>query len=285
MPLRHVVFDFDGTCTRVEDVATSYEERCLVLLEQAVRRDDLERPFRDAMQRVRASSPRAGWTMGGLPSAPAAADPYIMVGEAIRLVLAELSIARNEAVDRIHHQANDECEAPWREEVARVLGAFHERGVSIHFVSNSLTGKIAGRLDALLGADTPLRRAVGVLGDARKFVVRELESPAVSATLRARFERLPESAGDIEGRPIYLRRGGYFEALSTLWHQEERAADTLVVGDIFELDLALPIALGAQVHLVRRELPYPTYRYEIEAVNALGPRGSFGSLADVLTRL
>lgn len=283
-PLRHVVFDFDGTCTRVEDVATAYEERCLELFARAVQQD-VDKPFREALLRVRAASPKLGWTMAGLPSAPAAADPYIAVGEAMRLVLEEQHLERNAAIDRIHHEANDDCTAPWRAEVERVLAAFYARGITIHFVSNSLTDKIAGRLDELLGADTPLRRAIEVLGDARKFVLRELESASIAAPLRARFEQLAPHSGDADGRPILLRRGAYFEALASVWQQEDRAAETLIVGDIFELDLAMPIALGTQVHLVRREPKYPTYPYEIEEVRTLGARGSFGSLGDVLSRL
>jgi hypothetical protein len=62
-------------------------------------------------------------------------------------------------------------------------------------------------------------------------------------------------------RPVYLRRGAYFEALCATTFPMEQ---TLVCGDIWELDLALPAALGAQVHLIERAAPFATYRYERE---------------------
>lgn len=283
MSLRHVVFDFDGTCTRVEDVAKAYEERCIEIFTKEVAPDS-EPALRKALDRVRAASPGAGWMLGGAPAAPAAADPYIMFGEAMRIVQRELHIPRAKIPDTIHARANDECEAPWRAEVGAVLAAFHAKDITIHFVSNSSTKKIEGRLDALLGADTALRKSIRVLGDAGKFVIREIEDESVTRSMVTWFQSLAPSAGLVEGRPLYLRRGGYFEALCKVWNQENHAAQTLVCGDIFELDLAMPIALGAQVHMVRREEPYPTYAYEIDAVKALGERGSYGSLEDVLAR-
>jgi hypothetical protein len=66
----------------------------------------------------------------------------------------------------------------------------------------------------------------------------------------------------VEGvaRPVYLRRGSYFEALCAT---QFPLAETLVVGDIWELDLAMPAALGAHVHLIQRASPFETYAYEL----------------------
>ena len=53
-------------------------------------------------------------------------------------------------------------------------------------------------------------------------------------------------------RPIFCKRPHYFDLLQRL--RSERGlvwADFLVVGDIFELDLALPLILGANVALMR----------------------------------
>jgi hypothetical protein len=65
---------------------------------------------------------------------------------------------------------------------------------------------------------------------------------------------VPETA-EISGlsRPMHLRRGHYFDALTKIWDETRaRPENTLVCGDIFELDLALPARLGARVHLVAR---------------------------------
>lgn len=282
MTLRHVVFDFDGTCTRVEDVAAAYVGHCIELFEREVR-PGTAAALREAMDRVRRISPAAGWMLGGTPAAPAAADPYIVFGEAIRIVVKEQGIDTPVPAD-IHARANDFAEAPWREEVIEVLEAFHAKGIVIHFVSNSKTSKIEHRLDTLLAGKSALRAAIAVLGDAGKFRIRELDDAEIPADLQQVFRALPPAAGLVDGRPLYLRRGGYFEALCKAWGGRNLAAETLVCGDIWELDLAMPVALGAQVHLVRREEPYPTYPYETDAVKALGARASFGSLRDVLAR-
>jgi hypothetical protein len=285
MTLRHVVLDFDGTCTRVEDAADAYIAECLRIFEAEVHAGSA-RAFRAALESVRKASPRAGWTLAVTPAAPACADPYILVGEAIRIVVKKLGIKKPVPAD-LHARANDLAQAPWREEIVEVLEAFRKKKVAVHFVSNSKTTKIAHRLDDLLVGKPALRKSVSIIGDAGKFRIVELEADAkVSPALRNVFAQLPPASGMlVDGRPIYLRRGGYFEALCNVWGQKNYAAQTLVCGDIWELDLAMPAVLGAHLHLVKREAPYATYPYEKEAVDQLGPRASFGSLRDVLARL
>jgi hypothetical protein len=56
----------------------------------------------------------------------------------------------------------------------------------------------------------------------------------------------------------------------------------LVVGDVFELDLALPSALGAHVHLVTREHTPP---HEVAIVQRLERSGISGGLKEVLARV
>ena len=71
-------------------------------------------------------------------------------------------------------------------------------------------------------------------------------------------------------RPIYLRRGKYYESLREIWRATGATpAETLVCGDIFELDLALPAALGAQVVLIERNNTLP---YERAATERAGGR-------------
>jgi len=87
-----------------------------------------------------------------------------------------------------------------------------------------------------------------VRGDANKFAV------CGSATADARFESLPETVRwPGLDRAIHLRRGRYFDVLRGLWDETGTGPDsTLVVGDGFELDLAMPAALGAHAQLVIR---------------------------------
>src|SRR5262249_27566451 len=125
------------------------------------------------------------------------------------------------------------------------------------------------RLTDLLHGDAALRGPIVVHGDAAKYRIVELPIGATGpgAAHRARFEQLDgavRAAG--VNRPIYLRRGAYFDALCGLWRDlggDYAIAETLVCGDVWELDLAMPRALGAAVHLIRRAQPFPTYAYEL----------------------
>jgi hypothetical protein len=73
-------------------------------------------------------------------------------------------------------------------------------------------------------------------------------------------------------RPIQLRRGAYVDALGRVWRETGVAPkDTLVCGDIYELDLALPAALGCSVHMVLRPT---THAYERTAITQLGGRAA-----------
>ena len=69
----------------------------------------------------------------------------------------------------------------------------------------------------------------------------------------------------VEGlaRPVVLKRGRYFDALARLWGDDaEGPQKTIVCGDIWELDHALPEAMGCATHLIERAPPFPSYAYE-----------------------
>src|SRR5439155_9674811 len=52
-------------------------------------------------------------------------------------------------------------------------------------------------------------------------------------------------------RPVLLRRREYHDILRAILDEAGRTfAELVVVGDIFELDLAMPLSLGARVGLV-----------------------------------
>jgi FMN phosphatase YigB (HAD superfamily) len=271
MAIRYVVLDFDGTCTQVELASAGFLASYLAILEKANGRapDALKPAWEAAIAEVRAASPNAGWTLFGAPStAPAAADPYILAGEASALLQRRGTI-QQVPVDA-YARAYAANPAPWRPEGPRVLGALVERGLQVGFISNSERFAIQTRLTDVLNPHRELRGQIVVRGDAAKFRLQELPLGASgpSSVHRAAFEKL-DGCVRAEGmsRPIYLRRGSYFEALCSLWQELGASgypiAETIVCGDIWELDLAMPKALGAAVHLIRRAPPYETYSYEL----------------------
>jgi len=281
MRLRHLVLDFDGTCTLVE----ATQERYMSLYKEMLAAEagsDFAAGWDEGWARVQASSPEAGWTtLGRTPAAPANADPYIASGEIVGWLERRWRATGRAlpAVPRdLYKRAYAQAEAPWRPEVVAIVEAIVALGVRVTFVSNSATGTISERLDDLMRDRPELRRQVRVFGDANKYVVKELswDGDPMDADLAASFGRLPAAANPVEGlaRPIYLRRGDYFHALCRVWEDDAMAPpETLVCGDVFELDLAMPAALGCHVHLITRAAPHATCAYELNAVAALGARG------------
>jgi hypothetical protein len=146
-------------------------------------------------------------------------------------------------------------------EVLRTL-----RGTETWIVTNSDTDSVAAKL-AALDRDSPgvAWLMPRVRGQARKFDVDDDWTGA------------PETLAvpDLD-RPVLLRRRHYHSILRGVLDQAgAEFADLIVIGDIFELDLAMPLALGARVGLVASER---TPAYE-RAFVAAHPRGRV--LADV----
>ncbi|MCC6620881.1 MAG: HAD family hydrolase [Deltaproteobacteria bacterium] len=281
MRLSHVVLDFDGTCTRVEATQELYLQHYKELL-AASAGEDFAAGWDEGWALVQARSPEAAWTtLGRAPAAPANADPYIAAGEIVGWLERRWRASGRELPPipkDLYKRAYASAEAPWRDEVVPTLEALVALGPRVTFVSNSATATIAHRLDALLADRPDLRSRIRVFGDANKYVVKELswDGEPLPEALEAQFGALPAAAAGIEGlrRPVYLRRGDYFHALCKVWDDDPgAAAETIVCGDIYELDLAMPAALGCHVHLVTRAAPHATCDYELGAVAALGARG------------
>ena len=290
--IAHVVLDFDGTCTQIPKIWEAYLElyrRSLV--ETSF---DLSGPqWRKAIDTVRQQSQKAGWTLAGCPAAPAAADPYIMADESARLILRQRG-NRGTVPPQVNMQAYAAAEAPWRKEVIDTFSRLVERGIRLHFVSNSSTAMITRRLQELLADHPLLQGKIAVQSDAGKFRIGELNWENQDAFLpeaRKKFEALP-AASDVEysksvGRPIYLRRGSYFDAIyRVLGGDIGLIPNTVFCGDIWEMDLAMPYALGACVHLIDRAAPFDTYDFEKNAAAAGGVRAkTSGDLTGLLAWL
>lgn len=247
-----IVLDFDGTLTDADAHAPLFHEASGQELAQRLGWDDstLRREWQRALAVVADLPSSAAWMVDGRGVCPAAADPYLIANSVTQLLFSEhrpglAGAALTASVLEVHRAAYQRVPPPFRPEARSLLeelcaGAFHVR-----VVTNSHTQAVAGMLDALSFTG---RRQVIVRGDAGKFSV------CGSAAADARFESLPEVVDWQEmGRAIHLRRGRYFDLLRATW--DETGTDpesTLVVGDVFELDLAMPAALGTHVHLVTR---------------------------------
>jgi hypothetical protein len=276
----HVVLDFDGTCTQIPKVWETYLELYFKGLVEAglkITAND----WHEACTAVQKHSPHAGWTLGGSPAAPAAADPYILADESARLILRRRG-DRTPVSPEVNAKAYRAAPAPWRVEALDTFSQLIDRGLRVHFVSNSSTAVITERLKELLTNHVSLADKFSVQSDAGKYRVCELDwddkISSLSPKARARYAALPvawDRGEDVKsiGRPIYLRRGAYFDAISrVLGGDFTLLPNTVFCGDIWEMDLAMPHALGANVHLLDRAAPFNTYEHEKRAIETYGQR-------------
>lgn len=276
-----VVLDFDGTFTLVDEEAAPFVEGFREGL-RARLGEVVEQRWDALAARIDADPDVYGWEWEGRIVAPAHADPYVMTTSIAQLLLDELGVApsaRTGLLQTLYAENYPKSRTVFRPEARHVIEAILATGLPVYVVTNSRTEHVAAKLAEL--APRGLER-LSVRGDARKFVLTQPERS--SPTWRERWASVPaEQRVPGLGRPVFLRRGHYFDALTRIWDETHASPEgTLVCGDIFELDLALPSALGSQIHLVARP---GTPEHERRAARDAFDGGSSQDLGGLLERL
>ena len=248
MSVECIVLDFDGTFTLVDREAVPFLEGFLADL-RADLGDDVAARWDETVARVKADPDRYGWENDGVIVAPSHADPYILATTVGQLLLADAGISsraeRTEKLQGLYQRNYPRALTVFRPDAKAVIETIVATSIPVFVVTNSRTEHVQAKLDQL--APKGLSQ-ITVRGDARKFVLTP-PSPIDDAWKRVPATR--ELAG--LSRPIHLQRGAYYDQLRRIWTETGTdAAGTLVCGDIYELDLALPSELGARVHLVAR---------------------------------
>ncbi|MGA9521838.1 MAG: HAD family hydrolase [Myxococcaceae bacterium] len=269
MAIDCVVLDFDGTFTQVEEEAAPFEE-----VYRSNVADLLGRNVDEAWQReaawIRGRPNEFGWNVDGKIVAPATSDPYLLSTAIAHRVFDAAGVLKNrvfraEIAQALYREAYKYTRTSFKPEAKRVLEALLATDARVFVVTNSHTEVVARKLDEL---NPTGRERLEVVGDAKKYVIDE---PVLGPDDGA-FASVPETR-DLPGlpRPVYLRRGRYYEALRRIWNETGACAErTLVCGDIYELDLALPEALGAHIHLIVGACTLPFERHAIEVAGARG---------------
>jgi phosphoglycolate phosphatase-like HAD superfamily hydrolase len=261
MSVECIVLDFDGTFTLVDREAVPFVEGFVSDLGELIGRD-ARGPFEQTAARVKADPDRYGWENDGRIVAPSHADPYILATTVGQLLLAEAGMSsradRTERLQTLYQRNYPKALTVFRPDARAVIESILQASVPVFVVTNSKTEHVEAKLDELAPQG---RSQIQVRGDARKFVLTDPDA------IDEAWKRVPRER-ELPGlsRPIYLGRGAYYDQLRRIWRETGTdAAGTLVCGDIFELDLALPSELGARVHLVARP---DTPEYERRAARA-----------------
>jgi beta-phosphoglucomutase-like phosphatase (HAD superfamily) len=277
-----VVLDFDGTLTDADAHAAAFHEASGRELARRLGWDEptLRRERQRALAAAVCLPATAAWTVDGYGVCPATADPYLIANTVTKMLIAarrpELDDAALVAsVLEAHHAAYASAPPPFRPDARSLLEELSRRDLHVRVVTNSHTQIVTRLLDSLSFRG---RAKVTVQGGANKFLV------CGTAVADARFESLPETAEWPEvDRPVYLRRGRYFDLLRRTWDETGTGPDsTLVAGDIFELDLAMPAALGTHVHLATRASTMP---HEIRLARKLARGDAAAPLSAILARI
>jgi FMN phosphatase YigB (HAD superfamily) len=277
--MKCVILDFDGTFTDAEAEGAPFARAFKAGLFDLVGRD-VSAEW-DAMRRTIDASPhRFGWVFDGNIVAPALADPYILSTTIAQGVLDRVGILkepehRNAVVQGLYHWAYGKTLSVFRPEAKEVLETVLAKGLRTYCITNASTDGVIKKLEMLMPGVVAEER-IAIFGDAQKFWIGTPDRADAS------WAKLPdEYRVDGLDRPILVRRGRYYNALQRVL---EAAAcepkDVIVCGDIFELDLSLPLNLGMQIHLVRGAT---TPEYELAEVARV--KQSSGPLSALLQRL
>lgn len=247
-----LVLDFDGTMTDAEREGEAFVQGYLADLCTLVGRpigDPEVLALAEARKAAIAAQPQDyPFLWMGRAVAPATVDPYLRMVPIAHAVFDAFGVFRD-ATDRgrllgaILYKYNYAKTSPhFRDGAGELLVRLAHGDHPVWIVTNSDTEAVAGKIE-LLANDFPsvAKLAQRVRGFARKFDIDDAWQ-AVPAELT-----VPGL-----GRPVLLRRHTYHDILCEVLGKEGASfAELVVVGDIFELDLALPLALGAKVGLVQ----------------------------------
>ena len=246
-----LVLDFDGTMTDAEaegrPFRDGYLEDLCVLVGKAPGDPEVMAIAEEVEAELIGAPASHPFLWMGRAVAPATVDPYLRMVPIAHRILDKFGVIPD-ATDRgrllgnvlyKYNYAKTLGHPVFRPGAGDALRALTDRDAWI--VTNSDTHAVAGKIAALD------REASGVAwltsrvrGHARKFDVDDAWT-GVDGEM---------TIPDLD-RPVLLRRRSYHAILRAILDAADTGFPNLVViGDIFELDLAMPLALGARVGLV-----------------------------------
>jgi hypothetical protein len=261
-----LVLDFDGTMTDAEAEGRPFRDgylEDLALLCGRAPGDDGIRAIADEVEDELARSPASHpFLWMGRAVAPATVDPYLRMVPIAHRILDRFEVMPS-AVDRgrllgsvlyKYNYAKTLGHPVFRAGAGDVLRAL--TGTNAWIVTNSDTHAVASKVAALDRVTPGVAWLTSrVRGHARKFDVDDAWDGARAELALPGLDRA-----------VLLRRRAYHDIIKTILDEAGATfADLVVVGDIFELDLAMPLSLGARVGLVSSSRTPPYERAFVEA--------------------
>lgn len=264
---KHTGLDFDGTVTDVEREALPYLEgyKDDVAQRLSLPREELDAIWRPIEAEVLGSPTKFGWLdKSGRIIAPATADPLILARVVADQILCKLknnpedlgvspsqslsnalpqdAAARSQLLERFFGNNYGKLETHFSPGAADFLMSLLELG-RLTVITNSKTKGVQAKL-ATLRQSHPALPEIDVRGGAEKYT---LVPDFVIDGIAAELDCSPHLV-----RPVFTQRGKYYDVLKESGIFE---ADTQVVaGDVWELDLMLPILLEMKGAFITRSM-------------------------------
>lgn len=265
--VKYTGLDFDGTVTDVEREALPYIDgyKADVAQQLSLPREDLDAIWKPIEAEILASPTTFGWPdKGGRIVAPATADPLILArviadqilcrlrsnsealgvsaSTALTEALPQDDAARSQLLERFFGNNYGKLETHFRPGAADFLTSLLELG-RLTVITNSKTKGVQAKL-AILRQSHPALPEIEVRGGAEKYtIVPDFVVDGIAAELDCSPHLV---------RPVFTQRGKYFDVLRASGIFE---ADTRVVaGDVWELDLMLPILLDMKGAFITRPM-------------------------------
>jgi len=270
MTKRLVVLDFDGTITDAEEegkpfVASYSNDLCLLVGKTP---EDVMPVLRSVEAKIAADPGNNGWLYNKLIVAPATVDPYLRMRAIALRVFDHFKMFMNPSdrdslLNFLYKRNYPLSGVAFKKDSLQMLRELcAHKDIIVYVVTNSDTAGVCKKITTLsAGNDELMRICDQVIGDAKKYLVDGRPDHVAESITLPGLER-----------PVYLRRSAYFKALEYLRELNGVNWDAVtVIGDIFELDLALPFALGARVGLVINKF---TPKYERDFITANSPQAS-----------
>ncbi|HLC77071.1 MAG TPA: hypothetical protein VJH04_02605 [archaeon] len=232
---RTILLDFDGTLTDVEEEAKPFLVEWNILLSQAtgIPASTLLEGTEKVKSEVLSDPNWYGWKVNGHIVAPATADPYVLATTLYQILFDRIEKNGSYDISSFQRSRDQTMQGIFKEAYKKAGIVFLEgsrdfletliKYLSVRVVTNSDASNVRNKLQRL--TDYP----VGVIGDAKKYDVPASPDPEFT---------------HIKGldRKVFLTRPNYRKILD-----EFDPKETAVVGDIYELDLALPEHMGFTV--------------------------------------
>ena len=251
-----IILDFDGTITDAEAEGRPYKEGYLEDIALIIDKDiqEIQQQAIEIEKEIHEDAQNFGWIYNDKIVAPATVDPYLRVMPIARILLERNNIhldsqIRDRILDRILYKYNyPKTTLAFKEGAQKFFRTLAQiSNTETYVVTNSHTKPVQEKIRSLGDKDEFNWLIERVFGSAKKYVVDSNWNTSQEVFPIGTEMQIPNLQ-----RPVYLQRKNYFEVISSICqkHQINDFHNLLVIGDIFELDLALPLCLGARVALM-----------------------------------